>query len=101
MTSSRVLIHLVLLMLIALMVDGSIQESAEEQRRKERELNNENEGIAIDVEYRNGSAKTSGGYRTFVDVAMLSSGFIFVAAGFLIGMLRLSTRKTVNYETIV
>ncbi|KAF8357419.1 hypothetical protein PRIPAC_92414 [Pristionchus pacificus] len=99
--SSRVLIYLLLLVLAALMVDGSLQESDEEQRRQERELNNDKDGIAIDVEYKNGATKSTTGYRTFVDVAMLSSGFVFVAVAFVIGMVRLSTRKTVNYETIV
>ncbi|GMR41219.1 hypothetical protein PMAYCL1PPCAC_11414, partial [Pristionchus mayeri] len=99
--SSRILIHLLALMMIVLMVDGSLQDSAEEQRRREREFNNEIEGIAIDVEYKNPSSKNSSRYRQFVDVALLSSGFVFVAVAFLVGMLRLSTRKTVNYETIV
>ncbi|GMT18257.1 hypothetical protein PFISCL1PPCAC_9554 [Pristionchus fissidentatus] len=102
-SSSRVLIHLLLLFLIVLMVDGSIQESTEQEQSKSEFLTRrarygDHGEVAIDKQFKNDDTNIN---RTVVDVSMLSSGFVFVAIAFLIGIIRLSTRQTVTYETIV
>ncbi|KAF8376487.1 hypothetical protein PRIPAC_82916 [Pristionchus pacificus] len=78
--ASNVIVKVLLLIFVLLGVTGgTLHERAEEQRRKERVA--ETADIAIDVLYK--TPPTVQGYVTFVDVALVSFGFVLGATALL------------------